>query len=203
MLAIRGLVLVVVVGVACLGVAQDVTVTSKSESESDTQNEDWPPAWIEGAWKVDSVELTFNGAPTERKFSSPTHVLFTAGHRFSVTKGTRISGSPMIAQSFKSQTLSCLFPVSKTREAIRARFSQIGGFSEHPETLEYVTYLAMPGEAGRFRFVNKISRITDETEFAVLLKKTSTNLMISCPCSEDARGILKSWVQERLESAKP
>ena len=178
---------VLALGFPSVAVAQ-VATTKAGDSKAKTLSADWPPEWLEGAWKVESVEQTRNGEPTDRKFSFSDYLLFTSGHRFSLYEPNRLTSAPMIGHCQHGESLHCLFKMTNDRAAMQTRFTR------HADHLEYCSYLIMPKD-GRYRFKRRLTRITNQPEFVKLLRAAADNAIFS-PDSKTAPGILKAWIQE-------
>ncbi|MGB7347057.1 MAG: hypothetical protein WBD20_22725 [Pirellulaceae bacterium] len=170
-----------------LAVAQDAP-SRAGEPKSTTRSSEWPPVWIEGAWKVEHVQQTCNGEASDKKFVFADYVLFTSGHRFSLYQPRRLTSAPMIGHRKHGESLHCLFKMTRNRAAMQTVFTQ------HDDHLEYCSYLIMPTE-GRYRFKRRLTRITNEAEFVDLLQ-TAANDGIQTPASEAATEIVEAWIKK-------
>ena len=149
---------------------------------------DWPLAWIEGAWKVESIQQTCNGEHSDKKFAFSDYILFTSGYRFALYEPHRLTSAPMIGHSEHRGSLHCLFKMTRNRAAMQTRFTQ------HEDYIEYCTYLIMP-EEGRFRFKRRLVRVANEVEFAGLLQ-AAVEEAVNPLDSADAEGVIEAWTKK-------
>lgn len=181
----------VAVSCVCVSILLAGTVTAQEASESIADEkgaqQQWPPPWVEGAWKRGDFVVYEGGAKSTKTFAFAKYYIFISGHRFSVYSGSRVRATPIIGNSMTGDVNHCVLK----RLDGRGRRAY---FKRDDQLLQYVSYL----QSGtvRYRLSRTLEPIKDREKFLTDLQRTLDAEFTSVE-SDDAREILETWIAEQ------
>ncbi|NND97955.1 MAG: hypothetical protein HKN47_11565 [Pirellulaceae bacterium] len=158
--------------------------------DANSQASDWPPPWLEGLWKNESVTVSHNGQASSKRFVCAEYYIFIDGYRFSIYKNRRVRATPMIGQTQVGDVLHCLFKMTNGKAAMRAKFSA------QPPRSEYISYVVSSSDRRRYKLTRKLARVPIDKKLIDTLRGT-IDQEFSSPHSTSARDIIEAWLRER------
>ena len=150
-------------------------------------SEVWPPSWLEGMWRVESVKAEKDGQPSTVHFLTSDYYVFSKGFRFTVYEDRKISAIQLMGLDSRGAVNYCLMKRRDNLTPLRARIER----TEVEGKLKLTNSVLIRSTPGRFHLTYHLVRVDDLVEGSKIVESA---LEKAYQTSGGGREVLEDWL---------